>query len=180
MSNHTRKHSRRKMAAKVALVALTMGGGLAIGYAKQNPSLLSAQTAGPAAHEARVAPAGPTVTIYKSPTCTCCAKWGDHLREAGFAVREVIRDDVSAVMDEHGVPMHLRSCHLGVVGGYVVVGHVPGDLVARLLEDQPELAGIAVPGMPRGSPGMESFTGRDRYDVIAFGPDGVEHVFATR
>lgn len=177
MSKHTKKDSRRKTTVKVALVALAIGGGATIGYAKHNPGLLSAQSAPVVSHEATE---GQTVTLYKSPTCTCCGAWGDHLREAGFQVQEVISQDVQAVMEERGVPMHLRSCHLGVVGDYVVVGHIPADAVARLLAEKPEVTGIAVPGMPRGTPGMEGFGGKVAYDVIAFGPEGAEHVFESR
>jgi hypothetical protein len=180
MSHRTNRDSRATTAVKTALVALTVGGGLAIGLAKNSPNAVAAQTAGPTSHEAATAHAGQTVTLYKSPTCTCCGAWGDHLRENGFEVREEIRQDVSAIMEERGVPMHLRSCHLGVVGDYTLVGHVPADLAARLLEEKPEVTGIAVPGMPLGSPGMEAFGRKDRYDVTAFGPKGVEYVFETR
>ncbi len=120
------------------------------------------------------------VTLYKSPTCTCCAKWGDHLREHGFEVREEITDDIYAILDGHEVPGHLRSCHVGVVDGYVLVGHVPTDLALRLLEEKPQMTGIAVPGMPLGSPGMESLVGKHAYQVIAFGPGGREYVYESR
>lgn len=180
MSNRIKKDNRTVTAVKIALVALTMGGGVAIGFAKQNPSILSAQTSGPASSEMTAPRTAQTVTLYKSPTCTCCGKWGDHLREAGFTVRQEVRDDVQAIMEEHGVPMHLRSCHLGVVGDYVLVGHVPADLAVRLLEEKPAVAGIAVPGMPLGSPGMEALGGTMPYDVTAFGPEGVEYVYASR
>jgi len=179
MGKHTKKDSRTKTAVKIALVTLTLGGGVAIGFAKHNPDILLAQSATPAASVAGVAQTAPTLTLYKSPTCTCCTKWGDHLREAGFKVEVVVSDNVLAVMDEKGVPAHLRSCHLGVLGDFVAVGHVPADLVARLLEEKPAVTGIAVPGMPIGSPGMEGFGRKERYDVTAFGP-GVEYVFETR
>ncbi len=180
MSSRTKKDRRTVTAVKIALVALTMGGGVAVGFAKHGPNLLSAQTSAPASHEATAARTAQTVTLYKSPTCTCCGKWGDHLREAGFEVRQEIRDDVQAIMEERGVPTHLRSCHLGVVGDYVLIGHVPADLAVRLLEEKPAVAGIAVPGMPRGAPGMESFGGKHPYDVTAFGSEGVEYVFESR
>ena len=177
----------RKLFGFLVLLAV-LGAGLGVvrilgaqahggGETGHDPRLPAAEAGGSAS---QAGAAGPVVTLYKSPTCTCCGNWGDHLREAGFEVRDVILDDVQAVMEERGVPMHLRSCHLGIVGDYVVVGHVPADLAARLLEEKPEVTGIAVPGMPRGSPGMEGFGGDVRYDVIAFGPNGAEHVFATR
>lgn len=180
MNKHTSKSSRSATAVKAALAALAIGGGLAIGIANNSPDAVAAQSAVASPAQAAASQAAHTVTLYKSPTCTCCRKWGEHLREAGFDVREVISEDVQVLMDERRVPAHLRSCHLGVVGDYVVVGHVPADLVARLLEEKPEVAGIAVPGMPIGSPGMEAFARKDRYDVTAFGPDGAEYVFANR
>lgn len=179
MSNRTRKDRRTVTAVKIALVALTLGGGVAIGFARNGPDLLSAQTSAPAT-QVTAPRTAQTVTLYKSPTCTCCGKWGDHLREAGFTVRQEVRNDVQAVMEEHGVPTHLRSCHLGVVGDYVLVGHVPSDLAVRLLEEKPAVTGIAVPGMPLGSPGMEALGGTMPYDVTAFGPEGVEYVYASR
>lgn len=177
MSKHTNKESRGKATVKIAIVALAIGGGATVGYAKHNPNLLSAQSAPVTSQEATE---GQTVTLHKSPTCTCCGAWGDHLREAGFEVQEVVSDDVQAILEERGVPMHLRSCHLGVVGDYVVVGHIPADVVARLLKEKPAVTGIAVPGMPRGTPGMEGLGGKVAYDVIAFGPNGAEHVFESR
>lgn len=119
------------------------------------------------------------VIVYKSPTCGCCAKWVDHIREAGFRVE--VRDTVNVqpVKTAHGLPAHLASCHTALVGGYVVEGHVPADVVRRLLRERPDVAGIAVPGMPAGSPGMEGFW-TEPYDVIAFGRDGGTSVYESR
>ncbi|MBW7850752.1 MAG: DUF411 domain-containing protein [Rhodospirillales bacterium] len=113
------------------------------------------------------------VVVYKSPYCGCCAKWVDHMRANGFsvAVREV--EDVAPVKAAHGVAPSLESCHTAVVDGYVVEGHVPAGDVKRLLAERPRVRGLAVPGMPSGSPGMEGPT-KDSYDVVAF--DGVGRV----
>ena len=125
-----------------------------------------------------VAPAdAPTVTVYKSPTCGCCSMWVEHLEASGFEVNAIDRDDMAAVKDSLGVPDHLSSCHTAVVGGYVVEGHVPAEDVARLLEEQPAAHGLAVPGMPAGSPGMEMGGRRDPYDVIVFDEAGDGAVF---
>lgn len=112
----------------------------------------------------------PTVTVYKSPTCGCCAKWVTHLEENGFDVKSTDVADLTLIKVKFDVPGQLQSCHTAVVGGYVVEGHVPADVVKRLLEEKPDVAGLAVPGMPIGSPGME-VEGRpaEPYDVIAFG-----------
>lgn len=117
------------------------------------------------------------VVVYKSPTCGCCAAWVEHMRGAGFQVRAVDTGDLAATKSELGVAPALQSCHTAVVDGYVVEGHVPADVVRRLLEEQPDVAGLAVPGMPVGSPGMEGPNPRP-YDVLAFTEDGSARVFA--
>ena len=121
------------------------------------------------------------VTVYKSPSCGCCTKWVDHLK-ANKAFRVVTRDmdDVDPVKDGLGIPARLRSCHVAVAGGYAFEGHVPGDLVAKVLRERPKIAGLAVPGMPVGSPGMEVGTRKDPYDVVAFTRDGKTSVYAKR
>ena len=115
--------------------------------------------------------------MYKSPTCGCCASWVDHLRAYGFPTETVETDDVQAVKAEHGVPAALQSCHTAVVDGYVVEGHVPAADVARLLSEAPEATGLAVPGMPVGSPGMEQGDAVQPYDVLLVA-DGQTSVFA--
>jgi hypothetical protein len=122
-----------------------------------------------------------TVTVYKSPTCSCCAKWVTHLEENGFTVNVMEMPDVTPMKGRLGVPPELRSCHTGVVEGYVLEGHVPADLIQRMLEEKPEIAGLAVPGMPIGSPGMEvEGQPNDAYDIVAFTKDGQRSVFASR
>ena len=119
---------------------------------------------------------GPAVHVYKTATCGCCAKWVDHLREAGFAVTVEDTRELMAVKRREGVPTDLSSCHTALVNGYVVEGHVPASVVHAFLEEAPEARGLAVPGMPIGSPGME---GRhaEAYDVFAFDADGERTVF---
>jgi hypothetical protein len=121
------------------------------------------------------------VTVYKSPTCGCCAKWNDHMKAAGFAVTSNDLPDVAPLKNKHGVPLEARSCHTALVGGYVVEGHVPADVVKKLLRERPAIAGIAAPGMPVGSPGMEMPDGRkDTYQIVAFDKAGKTSVYATR
>ena len=129
----------------------------------------------------RTAPASaaPTMTVYKSPTCGCCRAWVDHAREAGFEVTVHDTADMAGIKDQRGVAAELRSCHTADVDGYVLEGHVPADLVQRLLRERPRAAGLAVPGMPMGSPGMEGpYT--DRYDVVAFDAQGNQRVYESR
>lgn len=120
----------------------------------------------------------PAVTVYKDATCLCCASWVTHMRNHGFATTAIDRTDMPAVKDSLGVPAALRSCHTAVVGGYIIEGHVPAELIERLLAARPvHVRGLAVPGMVTGSPGMEG-PHPQAYDVIAFDQDGTTHVYA--
>jgi hypothetical protein len=109
--------------------------------------------------------------VYRDPECGCCEAWADMARKAGYQVTIENRTDMRAVKARLGVPDELASCHTAVIGGYAIEGHVPLRHVAKLLHDKPdELRGIAVPGMPRGSPGMEMPDGSvDAFEVMAFG-----------
>ena len=122
--------------------------------------------------------APPLVTVYKSPTCGCCAAWVDHLRASGFTVETVDVADLDAVKRQYGIPDSLASCHTAVVGGYVVEGHVPAEDVRRLLAERPEAGGLAVPGMPVGSPGMEAPDGRTEPYAVLLVDDGGTTVFS--
>jgi hypothetical protein len=122
----------------------------------------------------------PGLTVYKDEGCGCCRKWVDHMRASGFGVTAHDVPDIDVIKQQLGVPQSLASCHTALVGGYVVEGHVPAAVVRRLLKERPQVAGIAVPGMPVGSPGMEMGDRRDPYDVIAFARDGKTSVFAKQ
>jgi hypothetical protein len=117
--------------------------------------------------------------VYASPTCGCCSLWVDHLEERGFEVETVYRDDMVAVKQNFGVKDRLASCHTGVVNGYVIEGHVPAEDIRRLLAETPEVRGLAVPGMPIGSPGMEMGDRIDPYDVLTFDAAGATTVWAS-
>jgi hypothetical protein len=109
-----------------------------------------------------------TVRVAKSPYCGCCNQWIEHLRRAGFQIRVVDAEDVTPIARQLGVPDNLRSCHTAVVEGYVIEGHVPAADIRRLLAQRPAGTGLAVPGMPIGSPGMEQGNRRQPYNVILF------------
>lgn len=117
------------------------------------------------------------MVVYRSPACGCCTAWVEHMREAGFQVRVEDRTNLAPVKAEMGVPADLSSCHTARVGGYVIEGHVPASDVRRLLAEEPDVKGLAVPGMPVGSPGMEG-PNPERYSVVAFGGEGGREVFA--
>ena len=121
----------------------------------------------------------PVVMVYKSPTCGCCGKWADHLKANGFQVQLKDVEDIMAVKARYGVPNDLASCHTAIVDGYVVEGHVPAKEVQRLLSERPPIKGIAVPGMPVGSPGMEVPGAPPQpFNVVAFDEAGNTRVFA--
>jgi hypothetical protein len=118
------------------------------------------------------------ITVYKSPTCGCCVKWIDHLEAGGLAVEAIDVDNLDWVKKENGVPAQLVSCHTALIDGYVIEGHVPVEDVIRLLEERPDVAGLAVPKMPIGSPGMEG-PNPEPYDVLAFTEQGSTHTYAS-
>jgi hypothetical protein len=119
------------------------------------------------------------IDVYKDPTCGCCANWVGHLRKNGFAVHSEDVADINSVKVKYNVPAALRSCHTAVVSGYVIEGHVPAADVKRLLTTRPaDLVGLAVPGMPVGSPGMEG-SNPQAYQVLAFDKSGRSRMFAT-
>ena len=121
-----------------------------------------------------------TITVYKDPACGCCKEWVKHVSAAGFTATVHDTADMDAVKRAMGVPESLASCHTARVGSYIIEGHVPADLIDRLLADAPVARGLAVPGMPMGSPGMEMGGRKDKFDVMIFEKSGKSRVFASR
>ncbi|AZT82227.1 DUF411 domain-containing protein [Marinobacter sp. NP-4(2019)] len=161
----------KKIALYTSVAAIVLAAGAAT---------LAIQTGEPAKSSTPVAStgeAGPAITIYKSPNCSCCQSWAEHLDANGFEASIVETDNLNEVKQTHGVPREMASCHTALIGDLVIEGHVPAnDIVAYL--DNPELntIGLSVPGMPHGTPGME--TGRkDDYQVFAFSANGQQRVF---
>lgn len=119
------------------------------------------------------------LTVFKTPTCPCCDGWVTHMREAGFTTTVTVLSDLRPVRSSRGLPDALASCHTGLIGGYLIEGHVPAPDVIRLLDERPAAIGLAVPAMPLGSPGMETPQGhRDAYDTLLVLPSGASRVFA--
>jgi hypothetical protein len=113
----------------------------------------------------------PVITVHKDPTCGCCSGWVQHLQKAGFDTKVLDTRDLDAVKSRLGIPDDLAACHTAEVAGYIIEGHVPAAALKRFLAEKPKATGLAVPGMPIGSPGMEG--GRpEKYDVVLFGPEG--------
>jgi hypothetical protein len=117
------------------------------------------------------------ITVYKSPACGCCDRWVDYLQENGFSVTVQKRQNMQSIKQELGVQPQYQSCHSAVVDDYVIEGHVPADDIRRLLEEKPAIHGLAVPGMPMGSPGMEG-PHKDPYSVISIDKEGKSAVFS--
>lgn len=114
------------------------------------------------------AQARPTITVWKDPSCGCCGGWVEHMRRNGFVATVIETADVQAIKTQRGVPIELASCHTAEIAGYTIEGHVPAQAILRLLAERPSGRGLAVPGMPIGSPGMEG--GKpETYDVVLFG-----------
>ena len=120
---------------------------------------------------------GPVIDVARSPSCGCCGDWIEHMRATGFTVSDRLIDDLGPLKAQLGVPSDLQSCHTGVVEGYAIEGHVPAEDVLRLLRERPSAIGLAVPGMPLGSPGMEVGGQVEPYEVILFSASGRD-VFA--
>lgn len=107
----------------------------------------------------------PVVTVYKSPTCGCCSKWVSHLESNGFVVNTINKNDLRSIKHELGIEPQFQSCHTAKIGNYVVEGHVPAEDIKKMLAEKPDIDGLAVPGMPMGSPGMEG-PRKDNYKVL--------------
>ena len=168
MGHHMPSLSRRDLVA--ALAGLSV-----IGIAGCSRSTTAKSSESNVAAVARPA----SMTVYRDPSCGCCEAWAEIARQAGYQVSVIDRPDMPAIKTRLGVPEALASCHTTTVGGYAFEGHVPLEDVARLLEDRPKgIRGLAVPGMPRGSPGMEMPDGaKDAFQVIAFDAAGNTSVF---
>jgi hypothetical protein len=143
--------------------------------------LLLSLIIGAPASEAQSKSAAMAITVYQDPGWGCCSAWVGHLQENGFKIdkKNVTGKELVDVKIKNNVPQKLYSCHTAIVQGYVIEGHVPADLIYRLLKEKPEVAGLAVPGMPVGSPGMEGVNPQP-YDVLAFDKHGKTSIYARR
>ena len=119
------------------------------------------------------------MTVYKSPSCGCCKNWVAYMKKEGFDLKVIDLDDLSEIKRSAGVPSAMESCHTGLISSYVVEGHVPADLVRKMLTEQPKLIGLSVPGMVNGPPGMDDGP-KQPYQVIGFTREGKTSVYARR
>ena len=118
------------------------------------------------------------MTVYRSPSCGCCGVWVDHAKKHGFKIEDIKTEEMEALKQKHNVPAELASCHTTIIDGYVMEGHIPADDVKRFLAEKPDnLIGLAVPGMPIGTPGMEARDIKQPFQVLAFNDKGEVEVF---
>ncbi|GAB4257424.1 MAG: DUF411 domain-containing protein [Methylomicrobium sp.] len=119
------------------------------------------------------------IVVYRSPTCGCCGKWIRHLQDEHFKVIDNVVNDMDSIKKKYGVPAELASCHTAIIGGYVIEGHVPAEDIDKLMSLKPDIMGIAVPGMPVGTPGMEMGGRKDSFKVIAFDKEQRRQIFSA-
>ncbi len=127
-------------------------------------------------------PLGPStqseITIYRSESCGCCTKWGEYIAAQGFQTQDKVVENMDAFKQANGITPELASCHTAVVEGYVVEGHVPAASINKMLDERPDIRGLTAPGMPMGSPGMETVGVKaEAFDVLAIANDGTTTVF---
>ena len=177
-----------KLITRQQRIALIIGAVVGIVGCSKDPS--PPQTPAAAETPAPASGANPTtlasnnsdlipIKVYKDPSCGCCKDWVKHLEANGFKVETMDMPDMSMVKQKYGVKPEIQACHTATVGGYVVEGHVPADVIKQMLKEKPEIAGVAVPGMPQGSPGMDGAT-KERYNVLTFDRAGRTTVYAQR
>ncbi len=170
--------SRRSFVARAAGVAAA--GLVGQQLWTRRAAALTVPSAAPATSPLVMAPAtAPLMTVYRSSTCGCCRKWVEHVTASGYKTAVHDENDMNAVKDRLGVPEGVRSCHTALIDGYLLEGHVPAGDVKRLLTERPKVMGLAVPGMPKSTPGMAvPGDAHEPYETVAFQRDGAISPFA--
>ncbi len=186
MLQSTRNEEMKKSAAiLMAITSLASATACSKKTQESSAQTVAADAAALAAQVASVATTSvpsadaPHIKVYKDANCGCCKAWIEHLQQNGFVVEAMDMPDLSAVKTRYGVKEEIQACHTGIVNGYAIEGHVPADVILKMLKEKPAIAGLAVPGMPAGSPGMEGAI-KEKYDVLTFDRAGRTTVYATR
>ncbi|KYC43383.1 CopG family transcriptional regulator [Scytonema hofmannii PCC 7110] len=117
------------------------------------------------------------ITVYRSPSCGCCGAWVEHMQKHGFQIKDIKTDQIEAIKQKYNLPQELASCHTAIIDGYVMEGHIPANDIKRFLQQKSNLAGLAVPGMPVGTPGMELGNKKQPFAVVAFDNKGEVKIF---
>ena len=166
---------KNRVGCSALILAIALLNVVAYAQSKTTP----AKTTAAKTTASKAAPPKPHLSVYKSPTCGCCAKWVEYMQANGFTATVTDMPDVTPVKVSNGLPPRLGSCHTTLVAGYVIEGHVPVSDIRRLLKEKPAIAGLAAPGMPAGSPGMD-VPNSPPYDIIAFDKTGRTSVYSTQ
>lgn len=163
----------QELTRRGAVGAIVAAGALILAGCSRRKATQEAGQPAASSHPENVVPAAAMI-VHRDPSCGCCEAWSELARKAGYAVTLKDEPDMAAIKQKYRVPQDLASCHTAIVGGYAVEGHVPLNEVARLVREKPaNIIGIAVPGMPRGSPGMEMPDGsKDAFQLFAFERSG--------
>lgn len=167
---------------KVLLAGAIATGLVGVGYGIVN-HLAPQQTIGksiqPGPEASEMVAEVANITVYRTPTCGCCEGWVEHMRENNFKITDVVKPEaeIQAIRQQYNLPQQLTSCHTTEINGYLVEGHVPAADIQKLIARKPDLAGIAVPGMPIGTPGMEVGDRRESFEVLGFQNNGEIQVF---
>ncbi|MFT7387510.1 MAG: hypothetical protein ACI8VC_000750 [Candidatus Endobugula sp.] len=132
----------------------------------------------PAVNAAPAAKIVAPMVVYKSPSCGCCGAWIDHMQQAGFSTTVQHPKDLNTIKNQLGIPPYYQACHTATQHGYVFEGHIPADVIQHFLANKPDAKGLAVPGMPMGSPGMDTHRDFDAYDVLVLNKDGSDSPYA--
>lgn len=117
------------------------------------------------------------ITVYHSPSCNCCRGWISHLKQHNFQIKDIKIDDVETIKKQNNLPQQLASCHTALINNYIIEGHVPADDIKRLLKQKTNIAGLAVPQMPVGTPGMDIGDKKEPFEVVSFTKEGKVAVF---
>jgi hypothetical protein len=118
-----------------------------------------------------------SMTVYRSPACGCCGIWVEHAKKHGFQITDIKTDDMASIKQKYNISSDLESCHTTIINGYVTEGHIPADDIKRFLQEKPDMIGLSVPGMPLGTPGMESGDKKQPFAVFAFNKTGTPQVY---
>lgn len=119
------------------------------------------------------------MTVYRTPSCGCCGLWIEHMKKHGFEITDIKTDNIEEIKQQHNLSSELASCHTATIGSYVFEGHIPADEIKRFLKQKPNLKGLAVPGMPIGTPGMEAGDMKQPFEILAFDESGNIEVFQS-
>ncbi len=168
--------------AIAGVAVVTVAGGVYVASSHKAPSIIANQPKSEVLasvwdRETESYSGNVNMTVYRSPSCGCCGGWIEHAKKHGFQVTDIKTDDIEAVKQEHNIPQDLAACHTTMIDGYVMEGHIPVDDIKRFLKQKPNVAGLAVPGMPLGTPGMESGDRKQAFDILAFDDNGQVEVF---